>query len=180
MYLQGNQIYLRYFRDGDEYELVDFHIRNRDYFTQYSASREEQYFTAFYQRQLINMFAEDRLEDSRYCLGVYLKQTHQLIGVISLSDVARGPLQSAYLGYCLDQVHAGKGYTSEAVRLTIAYAFDLLYLHRIEAGIMPANIASQRVLEKNRFENEGLCKKNIKINGQWEDHYLFARINEND
>lgn len=180
MYLQGKFIYLRYFRDGDEYDLADFHIRNRDYFTQFSASREERYFTVSYQRQLLNMFAEDKLEDSRYCLGIFLNQTHQLIGVISLSEIARGPLQNAYLGYCLDQIHAGKGYTTEAVRLLITYAFETLKLHRIEAGIMPANIASIRVLEKNKFEKEGLCRRNIKINGNWEDHYLYARINEND
>ena len=178
MSLQGTQIYLRTFRIGDEHELVTFHVRNRDYFSKFAASREERYFSAFYQRQLIEQFLADKLDDSRYVFGIFLSFTHQLIGVISLSDVARGPLENAYLGYCLDYAFSNKGYATEAVKIITEYAFHTLNLHRIEAGVMPSNIASQRVLEKNRYEREGLSRKNIKINGIWEDHFLYAIINQ--
>ena len=35
-------------------------------------------------------------------------------------------------------------------------------------------------LEKHGFEREGLMRKNVHINGQWEDHYHYALINPND
>lgn len=43
---------------------------------------------------------------------------------------------------------------------------------------MPHNIASLRVVEKLSFINEGIAKKYLKINGQWEDHIHMVSFNE--
>ena len=51
-------------------------------------------------------------------------------------------------------------------------------LHRIEARIMPSNISSIKLIEKLDFHNEGLAKSSIKINGKWEDHFVYAYIEE--
>ena len=69
---------------------------------------------------------------------------------------------------------------SEALKLMIHHAFFTLKLHRIEAGVMPSNAPSWQLLEKHGFEREGLMRKNVHINGQWEDHYHYALINPND
>jgi len=45
---------------------------------------------------------------------------------------------------------------------------------------MLQNIGSIRVLEKAGFHKEGLSKKNVKINGKWEDHLHFAIVNPDD
>lgn len=42
---------------------------------------------------------------------------------------------------------------------------------------MPRNKASLRVLEKNEFQEEGLAKHYLKINGIWEDHIHMVKIN---
>ncbi len=73
-----------------------------------------------------------------------------------------------------------KDYTTETVKLIVDYAFNELNLHRIEAGVMPHNIASIRVLEKAGFHKEGIALKNVKINGKWEDHQVLAIINPKD
>jgi ribosomal-protein-alanine N-acetyltransferase len=180
MKLAGRKIYLRAFQLGDASELAAFHVRNRDYFSKFAASREDSYFTVMYQMQLIQQFIQDQFEDARYCFGVFEANKNNLIGIVMLGEIARGPLQSAYLGYCIDQQVSGNGYASEAVNLLVQYGLNQLHLHRIEANVMPDNGASIRVLEKNRFEKEGLCRKSIQINGVWEDHYLYARINEGE
>ena len=92
----------------------------------------------------------------------------------------RGPLQSAVLGYALDQKHNNKGYTTEAVELVVGYAFRKLALHRIEADVMPGNDASIRVLEKAGFHKEGIALQNVQINGEWQDHQVLAIINPRD
>jgi ribosomal-protein-alanine N-acetyltransferase len=51
-------------------------------------------------------------------------------------------------------------------------------LHRLEAGTLPDNFASQRVLEKNGFERFGLARRFLLIAGEWRDHVLFERIAE--
>ena len=102
-----------------------------------------------------------------------------LIGTIGLYQVIRGPRQSALLGYSLDQEHNGKGYMTQAANLVVNYAFDILKLHRIEAGVMPHNIGSIRVLEKAGFHKEGVARKSVEINGRWEDHQMLAILNPN-
>jgi ribosomal-protein-alanine N-acetyltransferase len=44
---------------------------------------------------------------------------------------------------------------------------------------MPRNIRSLKVLQKNGFNEEGLAKKYLKINGKWEDHVHMVILNEN-
>ena len=66
---------------------------------------------------------------------------------------------------------------SMAVSMITQYAFEELHLHRIEANVMPRNQASLRVLQKIQFENEGISKYYLKINGVWEDHIHMVKIN---
>ena len=51
-------------------------------------------------------------------------------------------------------------------------------LHRVQAGVMPRNTASIRVVEKNGFRFEGLARNYLQINGVWEDHILYALTTE--
>jgi ribosomal-protein-alanine N-acetyltransferase len=64
--------------------------------------------------------------------------------------------------------------------LVTAHAFSDLKLHRLEAGVMPRNTASTRVLEKAGYLREGLMKQNMLVNGTWEDHWHFAQVNPVD
>ena len=65
---------------------------------------------------------------------------------------------------------------TEALRLLAPFAFRSLQLHRLEAGCLPANGASVRVLEKSGFQREGVARKYLRINSVWQDHQLFARL----
>jgi ribosomal-protein-alanine N-acetyltransferase len=69
---------------------------------------------------------------------------------------------------------------TEAVRMIVSYSFEELKLHRIEAGVMPSNVGSMKVLMKAGFHKEGIARKNVKIDGTWQDHQVLAIINEND
>ena len=60
----------------------------------------------------------------------------------------------------------------------LAYAFDELELHRVEAATLVDNLASQRVLEKNRFERIGLARHFLRIDGEWRDFLLFQRLSD--
>lgn len=133
-----------------------------------------------YQLNSIKSGHTSKEKDEGYFWGVFLIESNDLIGIVSLTELVRGPLQSCWLGYSLDHAQNGRGYTTEAAHLVIGCAFQVLKLHRIEAGVMPHNLASIRVLEKVGFEKEGLSRKNVLINGNWEDHLHFAIINPED
>jgi ribosomal-protein-alanine N-acetyltransferase len=75
------------------------------------------------------------------------------------------------------QPHARQGYTLDAVRTVCGFAFRQLGLHRLEAACLPENQASHRLLAKAGFEQEGLARAYLKINGRWSDHLLFGKLN---
>ena len=56
-------------------------------------------------------------------------------------------------------------------------AFGELGLHRVEAGTLVHNRASQRVLERNGFVRYGLAPQYLRIAGRWQDHVLFQVLN---
>ncbi|MDQ0189180.1 GNAT family N-acetyltransferase [Alicyclobacillus cycloheptanicus] len=177
MKLVGNGIYLRFLQESDAVSLVALNERNRDFFEPYLIDRPEAFYSVEYQQMSIHSGLAMMEQDQKYSFGIFLSESHELVGLVSLTEVVRGPYQSCWLGYYLDQGHNGHGYTTEAVKLVVKYAFQVLGLHRIEAGVMPHNVGSIRVLEKARFLQEGLNKKNVLINGRWRDHLHFAIVN---
>lgn len=164
---------------SDATELLNLEKRNRVFFENYSITHPENYWTLETQKELIGKWEQNTKQELEYRFGIFNINGDVLIGTIGLFQVFRGPRQSALLGYSLDQEQNGKGYTTEATNLVVNYAFEVLNLHRIEAGVMPDNIGSIRVLEKVGFHKEGIARKNVKINGRWEDHQMLAILNPN-
>lgn len=101
-----------------------------------------------------------------------------LLGGITAGHIRKGAAQSCMIGYWMGTEHAGKGHMFAALGLVIPFIFDELRLHRIEAACIPNNDRSIRLLEKSGFEREGLLRKYLKINGEWQDHLMFSKIAE--
>jgi ribosomal-protein-alanine N-acetyltransferase len=117
-------------------------------------------------------------EDLGYNLLSFEKDTEQLVGGLGLGNIRRGVAQAATLGYWVGEPHARRGYTADAVRLVIDFAFDHLALHRIEASCLPNNQASRGLLQKFGFTCEGLARNYLRIDGTWRDHLLFGLLKE--
>jgi ribosomal-protein-alanine N-acetyltransferase len=101
-----------------------------------------------------------------------------LAGQLNISSMTYGSLSSATIGYWVSERFAGKGLTPAAVALATDYCFFTLGLHRMEICIRPENGPSLRVVEKLGFRYEGLRRRYIHINGDWQDHFCFALIVE--
>lgn len=159
--------------------LLDFQIRNRDFFRAFDPLRAEDFYSLECQRELLNAEAEQAAHREGYRFYIFPKEKPDLlIGTVGLSNIIRGVFLSCFMGYKIDQGYQSRGYMTEAVKAVCAFAFNALGLHRIECNIMPQNEASLRVAEKCGFVWEGLARKYLRINGVWEDHVHMARINE--
>ncbi len=112
--------------------------------------------------------------DQGYAFGIFLNHSEELVGRVALSNLVRGAWHNATLGYFVGEAHNGKGYATEAVGLTLRYAFETANLHRVQAGVIPRNVGSIKVLERSGFRFEGLALKYLNINGVWEDHRIYA------
>ena len=95
-----------------------------------------------------------------------------------MSNVRRGVAQCGTLGYWIGEPHARQGYMNEALRLIVEFCFGQLGLHRIEAACLPHNEASQKLLQRADFTQDGYARKYLKIQGEWQDHLLFSLLAE--
>jgi [ribosomal protein S5]-alanine N-acetyltransferase len=118
----------------------------------------------------------ERQLGTAYGFGIFVEG--RFAGEINLSSIQRGPFQSAYVGYWIDEAAAGNGYTPEALVVLARFAFDDLRLHRIQVSIIPRNAASRRVVEKLKIRDEGTAERYLEINGIWEDHVRYAITGE--
>jgi [ribosomal protein S5]-alanine N-acetyltransferase len=151
----------------DAGELAALLVENRAFLAPFDPPRDARFYTV--EGQLERLEREDKhvfaiLDDER------------IAGTATLSNVVRGPLQSANLGYWVAERANGRGLATKAVAELIPVAFGELGLHRLEAGTLTDNLASQRVLEKNGFERIGLARGYLHIGGDWRDHWLFQLL----
>jgi ribosomal-protein-alanine N-acetyltransferase len=101
-----------------------------------------------------------------------------ILGFFNLSQISRGAMQSAYLGYAVGKPYACHGYMREGIQLVLRNAFQTLRLHRVEANIQPGNRASIALAEGAGFSREGFSPRYLKIGGRWRDHERWAILAE--
>jgi ribosomal-protein-alanine N-acetyltransferase len=104
------------------------------------------------------------------------REDGQLLGAITLDNIRRGPAQSATTGYWIGQAYARQGYMREALLAVVGHAFGAMDLSRIEAGCLPENTASRRLLERCGYKYEGVAQAYLQINGRWRNHVLYANL----
>ncbi len=151
---------------------------NRDALARTGPLRDDAFFTEAHQRDRLAAQAEARAADAGHAYAIV--EDGALAGAITLTNVVRGPMQSANVGYWVDAPRNGRGVATAAVEAVCRLAFDDLGLHRLEAGTLPDNAASQRVLAKCGFERIGLARRYLFLGGAWCDHVLFQRIADDD
>ncbi|MFC5450144.1 GNAT family N-acetyltransferase [Paenibacillus aestuarii] len=156
--------------------VLDYVVRNRQFLAPWEPERNEEFYTLAHQEALLQQEME-KMKDG-HMFKVWMLQEGRVIGSAALSNMVRGAFQSCHLGYKMDHEQLNKGLMTEALSALVAYAFEKLKLHRIEANIMPRNIASLQVVKKLGFYDEGLALKYLKIHGVWEDHIHMVLRNE--
>jgi len=98
----------------------------------------------------------------------------ELAGQITVGNVVRGSLCSAWIGYWVAGHLVRGGVATAAVALLVDHCFSSAGLHRLEATVRPENLPSLRVLGKLGFREEGLFRRYLDVAGAWRDHRCFA------
>lgn len=97
-----------------------------------------------------------------------------LVGVVNLSQVARGNFQSCYAGFYAFVPNQGQGLMRELVGLVIDHAFNVEGLHRVEANVQPGNVRSLALVAALGLRREGFSPRYLHIDGAWRDHERWA------
>jgi [ribosomal protein S5]-alanine N-acetyltransferase len=160
---------------ADAVRLADLVQRSRAYLEPWEPVRPETYFTVDGQRDVVAQSLE-RYAEGAHVPYVILDDERQVVGRINLNNVVRGAFQSASVGYWLAEEASGRGLATAALAEMVQVGFNEQGLHRLEAGTVPHNIRSQRVLLHNGFVQFGLAPRYLSIAGRWQDHLLFQRL----
>jgi [ribosomal protein S5]-alanine N-acetyltransferase len=174
--LIGKRVLLRPLTLGDFDQWREVRRHNHDWLTKWEPQRVPGHPDPVEDRDAfaVRCSARQRERQLGTAFGFGIFVDGELAGEINISSVQRGPFQSAYVGYWIDERRAGQGYVPEAVVAICRYAFEELYLHRLQISIIPRNTASRRVVEKLDLRCEGMAERYLEINGVWEDHLRFA------
>ncbi len=174
--LYGRRVMLRALTPQDFSEWSEVRRRNDQWLTPWEPRRPPSQLDPTINRDAFVARCAARERDSSagsaYGFGVFVDQ--RLTGEVNLNNVVRGAMQSATIGYWIDQARAGEGLTPESVVVIAGFAFEQLDLHRIEICIVPRNANSRRVMEKLRLREEGVAQRYLEINGVWEDHVRYG------
>ena len=151
-------------------------VQSRAYLTPWEPAWAEDHLTrkAFTNR----VYWAQRSVNGGTALPLFLirRDDQSLIGAITLDNIRRGPAQSGALGYWTGAPFARQGYMREAIQAVVHHAFSALDLSRIEAGCLPENNASRRLLEQCGYKYEGVAQSYLQINGRWRNHVLYANL----
>lgn len=174
--LYGKRVVLRPLTPGDFPEWREVRIRNEEWLVPWEPRRPPSSPDPTRDRGAFEARCaardRERSSDHAYPFGVFVDQ--RFAGEVNVNNITRGALQSAALGYWIDQALAGNGYIAEAVAVVFQFAFEELSLHRLEVCIVPRNDNSRRVMHKLGLRDEGIALRYLEINGTWEDHVRYA------
>jgi len=110
--------------------------------------------------------------------GIELIENNKLIGLTILRDINlinRSAETAIYIG---DQNERSKGYSKEALKLTLNFAFNNLGLHRVFLSVREDNVAALGLYEKLGFIREGILRDSIYKNGKYLSLIIMSILEE--
>lgn len=179
--LHTERLLIRELGPRDARAMHEFNTRNRWYHERWEPKRTAEYYTVRFQRRLFRRLRRDVATiPFAFFRSAAERSARDALphGVITFTNIVRGPFQSCFLGYRLAASAEGRGLMTEALSATIAYMFEVEGLHRVEANIMPTNERSVRVVTRLGFAFEGRSPRYLRIQGRWEDHDHYVLLND--
>jgi ribosomal-protein-alanine N-acetyltransferase len=174
--LKGDRVTLRLPRSADYREWAALRSASRAFLEPWEPRWAPDELERSAWRQRLSRYVEDHAGGTAMPFFIFENASGALIGGITLGNIRYGVAQTGQIGYWIGERYAGRGLMLEALCLLVSYAFETLRLHRIEAACIPDNLRSLRLLEKAGFRREGLLRSYLRINGTWQDHYLYALV----
>lgn len=105
------------------------------------------------------------------------KGTDRPIGCTYLRDYNREHSRIEYGMFIGERSEAGKGISSEIVRLTLRYAFEEQNIHKVFCRIFADNMPSIKGCERGGFVREAYLEDEVLVGGRYRDMVMLAAIN---
>ena len=111
------------------------------------------------------------------CFAVTLKGFDTAIGIFQVRETDPG-FATAQWGFALGSPFWGTGVFQEGAELVLAFVFDTLRVHRLEARVAVPNGRGHGALLKIGAVREGVLRKSFQRNGRSFDQGLYAIVDD--
>lgn len=170
IYLETERLILRDYRedDFDEYfrlktdEKTMYYLQDIQLFSKEEADEDFQ------------MVQEDmkKLDRKFYFLHMELKESHEQVGSVGYTVTDNTPAgKLVHAGYFSYPKFWGNGYTTEALKKVLEFAFTEHNVYRVTTGCLAENVGSERVMQKC-----GLIKEAEHVDYEWHDGKMKTRL----
>lgn len=128
-------------------------------------------------RAVLNQWISHYESPDFYNWGIQLKATGELIGNLSVVRV-REEICTATIGWCMGTRWWGQGIMPESARALLAYLFEEVGFHRVEAAHDANNPKSGRVMQKIGMTYEGTWRRAGRDNAGIMDEVWYSILKE--
>ena len=171
----GGSVILSHPRWADFESWVALRRENREFLSPWEPLWNEAHLSRASYRARLSRFKKMTSSGEAFPFHIFRNEDNRLIGACNLTHIDRIG-KSAKLGYWIGEHFNRQGFARASVGSACKFSFETLGLHRIEAAVKPDNEASIRVLSALGFTHEGCARGYLKINGQWTDHDIYAKL----
>ncbi len=176
--LAGPRVYIRPPTPNDQAQWLKLRRDSKDFLEPYEPAWPRDALSPAAFRRRLKRIQEDWRDETGYGFLIFRAEDEALLGGVTVSNVRRGVVQAASIGYWIGAPHSRHGYMFEALQLTLDFCFTGLDLHRVEAACLDGNEASRRLLEKSGFRREGVARGYLCIAGRWQDHITYGLLRQ--
>ncbi len=109
----------------------------------------------------------------RYFAIEALNQSGQFLGACSLQQIDYRNRHAELSVWMASRENRGQGYGTDAVRLLLSYAFDVIRLDKVYLGVYDFNEAGIRSYERVGFRYEGRLQNMLHYEGRYWDEWAM-------
>lgn len=154
-FIQTNEITLRKIEKSDLDDLYSIYS-NENLFKYRPGEVKKNKSTV---ENMISHFERDFNKKKAIFLGICLNENlKRIIGVAEIFDFD-SKVNMTTIGYTLNEDYWGYGFATKTVEALCDYLLNTIGINRVQAFVMPNNIKSKNVLERNRFTKEGTIRQ---------------------
>ena len=168
--IEDNNIYLRKLNLDDDLSKYLSWVNDKE-MTVYMELRHKEHSI-----ETLKRYIGSHLDSNNYLCGIFKKSDNSYMGNVLLSNMDEYN-RNCDVGIFIGKEYWGNGAGAAAVTLMIDYAFDVLKIHKVNAGVISGNVGSAKLFESVGFTLEGVKKEEFKSGDKFLDKLCFGKIN---
>lgn len=167
------RLYLRAF-EPEDYKLINEWRIDEDIYKLLGGNHN--FVSSVREKQWVDQKMVD--DNNNIYLAICLKEEKRMIGYTCIKNIDLRNLK-AELGYIIgDKTKWGKGFATEAEKITLKYLFHQYPIHKCYAYCLQEHIVSIKLLKSLGFKQDGILRDEVYKDGEFKSFLVFSILRE--